>query len=173
MNRAPVHPQQMQTALLQRPYPRATSTSPTLASSSRPPDNRVAVSRRASLSLAAITTPYRPETTPFIQSKKLQAQTLLSLGLRLRQRSAITGPAKHTAHRQVPIIRSRVASRVHRTRNPQQLRCYRKASNRSIRRCYLICPLVVIPCHQVHISLDITTSGQRHSTRGTQTTLRP
>lgn len=73
---------------------RALSTSPVLSSSSRLAETRAPASRRASLSLAAITTPYTPEGATYTnQPKNRQAQTLPSLGQRLRQVSAYIGPA--------------------------------------------------------------------------------
>ena len=87
-------------AATQRQYARATSTSPTLTSSSRLSDTRAPVSRRASLSLAAITSPFTPETAAYNQPKNLRAQTLPPLGQRLRQKSALSGPAGER-HRQV------------------------------------------------------------------------
>ncbi|KAI0345103.1 hypothetical protein BDW22DRAFT_994620 [Trametopsis cervina] len=75
---------------------RALSTSPILTSSSRlrGTDTRAPGSRRASLSLAAITTPYVPDSAAHAsQSKNRHAQTLPLLGQRLRQASALTGPA--------------------------------------------------------------------------------
>lgn len=74
---------------------RAISTSPTLTSSSRLNDTRAPISRRASLSLAAITTPFTPDSAPYgNQSKNHRAQTLPQLGGRLRQALAFTGPAQ-------------------------------------------------------------------------------
>ena len=79
--------------------PRVPSPAPPLTSSSRLPDTRLPSSRRASLSLAAITTPYSPEPGPYGQPaaqgqpKNRRAQTLPLLGLRLRPASAQTGPA--------------------------------------------------------------------------------
>lgn len=67
---------------------------PPLSSSSRLPETRAPpTSRRASLSLAAITSPYLPEPSPYAQPKNHRAQTLPSLGQRLRKASAHTGPA--------------------------------------------------------------------------------
>jgi hypothetical protein len=78
--------------------PRALSTSPLLSSSSRLRETeRTPGSRRASLSLAAITTPYTPPETgasySHHQPKNRQAQMPTLLGQRLRQVSAHTGPA--------------------------------------------------------------------------------
>lgn len=75
---------------------RVPSPSPPLTSSSRLPETRLPPSRRASLSLAAITSPYLPEPAPYNQAqpKNHRAQTQLLLGQRLRKASAPTGPAE-------------------------------------------------------------------------------
>ncbi|KAI0693337.1 hypothetical protein BC835DRAFT_1083227 [Cytidiella melzeri] len=80
---------------------RSLSTSPILTSSSRLREtDRPPGSRRASLSLAAITTPYTPDGAPHThQSKNRQAQMPLPLGQRLRQTSVHTGPAAETPRR--------------------------------------------------------------------------
>jgi hypothetical protein len=81
--------------------PRVPSPAPPLTSSSRLPDTRLPSSRRASLSLAAITTPYSPEGGLYgqTQPKNYRAQTLPLLGLRLRKALAQTGPAARLRHR--------------------------------------------------------------------------
>lgn len=175
----PTHMQSMQIQAppVHGPFPRATSTSPTLASSSRSPDTRVVGSRRASLTLAAITTPYTPDTTPFTQSKNLRAQTLPSLGPRLRQRPVITGPAEHTTQQPMFIICNLVASWHTPTRSMSQPRRRRRTSSRSIRQSYLTCPLtchpVLAPCHKVNTLPDTTISGSQIAPTGMQTTLKP
>lgn len=81
-------------------YPPLRSPSPPLSSSSRLPDARAPPgSRRASLSLAAITNPQPPPQPP----KNLRAQTPPSLGQRLRTASARTpGPAAAPLRRVPP-----------------------------------------------------------------------
>ena len=84
------------------------SPSPPHSSSSRLPDTRAPGSRRASLTLAAITTPHVPNAAPppyahyTTQPKNLKAQTPPPLGQRLRTASAPpprTGPAEeHHLH---------------------------------------------------------------------------
>ncbi|KAH9952169.1 hypothetical protein B0H21DRAFT_880333 [Amylocystis lapponica] len=74
--------------------------SPTHPTSTPQPGSRsptVATSRRASLSLAAITTPFVPDMQPPSQPKNCHAQTLLPPGQRLRQAPPRPGsaPAAH------------------------------------------------------------------------------
>lgn len=76
--------------------PRVPSPGPPLSSSSRLPDTRLPTSRRASLSLAAITLPHTPgegASYAAAQPKNHRAQTQPLLGQRLRQASALPGPA--------------------------------------------------------------------------------
>ncbi|KAH8106939.1 hypothetical protein BXZ70DRAFT_262413 [Cristinia sonorae] len=86
------------------PSPRQPPPSPTaVAPASRlpppqPPPQKP-TSRRSSLSLAAITTPYTPDTMPRNQPKNPEAQTLPWPGQRLRSAPTPTGPApEHNFH---------------------------------------------------------------------------
>lgn len=127
----------------QRQYARATSTSPTLSSSSRLPDTRAPGSRRASLSLAAITSPYTPDTAPYSQPKNLRAQTPPPLGQRLRKTSARSGPAAETHLRASQYIRSPGAGRAlqaqSRAISPHPRRRNQRSQNMQLRtpRCHL------------------------------------
>lgn len=87
---------------------RSFSTSPILSSSSRLREtDRAPGSRRASLSLAAITSPYRPEgggtasvsASQHHQPKNRQAQMPLPLGRHLRKVSVFTGPVTEPLRR--------------------------------------------------------------------------
>ena len=107
----PAYPQQRPSRGMPSPptAPRVPSPAPPLSSSSRLPETRLPSSRRASLSLAAITTPYAPEPHPYgqpqsqqqQQPKNRRAQTLPSLGQRLRTASVPTGPAAGPRRRRV------------------------------------------------------------------------
>ncbi|TCD67289.1 hypothetical protein EIP91_000312 [Steccherinum ochraceum] len=61
-------------------------------------------SRRSSLSLAAITTPYTPDNMPRSQSKNQEAQTLPWLGQRLRPALAPSGPVPVVSNCHLPPI---------------------------------------------------------------------
>lgn len=142
----------------QRAYPRATSTSPTLTSSSRLSDSRAPVSRRASLSLAAITTPFTPEAAPYSQSKNLRAQTLPLLGQRLRLMSAVTGPAEEIHLRASKYIRTAGASRVVAQRRAIIPRHKLRRLSRNTLRSNLISPPASRQCIRRHTLLDIPTN---------------
>ncbi|KAI0929268.1 hypothetical protein AcW2_005009 [Taiwanofungus camphoratus] len=62
-----------------------------LVTAPEPSRSAIASSRRASLSLAAITTPFTPDSHPHSQSKKYSAQTPTLQGQRLRQVSVPSG----------------------------------------------------------------------------------
>ncbi|KAL6298623.1 hypothetical protein BKA93DRAFT_45072 [Sparassis latifolia] len=74
--------------------PERLSRAPQPTPSSEPVSSSVVTSRRASLSLAAITTPFIPDTKPQSPPKKYQAQTPSQPGQRLRPAPAYHGSAQ-------------------------------------------------------------------------------
>ena len=132
LNRPPTFMPPLSGTPAQRSYPRATSTSPTLSSSSRPSEARALGSRRASLSLAAITSPFTPDVGSYNKPKNHQAQTLPSLGRRLRQKATRTGPATVNHHRVPKGSCTPTASRARSTRRRVlALRPHRRGSSRN------------------------------------------
>ena len=92
----PVHP----VSPRQPPSPPGTSRLPP----PQPPPPAKPTSRRSSLSLAAITTPYTPDTMPRSQAKNREAQTSPWLGQRLRPALAPSGPVPEPSCHLPPIL---------------------------------------------------------------------